>query len=153
MTGNRRGHVMLELALSAGVMAAALAGTFQFGYTFYVYNQLVTAVGHGGRYAAQRTYRAATEGDVEKGRAAIRNLVIYGDARPGADAAPVVPGLKPEHVRVEWIPAEDSPEPAAVAISITGYEVDALFGRTKLQDKPAAQFPFVGRFAPGESEP
>ena len=40
-----RGHAMLELAISASVMVTCLVGTFQFGYTFYVYNQLVTAVG------------------------------------------------------------------------------------------------------------
>jgi hypothetical protein len=42
----QRGHAMLELAASAAVMVACLGGTFQFGYTFYVYNQLVTAVGN-----------------------------------------------------------------------------------------------------------
>ena len=45
---------MLELAISAGVMVTCLGGTFQFGYTFYVYNQLVTAVGNGARYASVR---------------------------------------------------------------------------------------------------
>src|SRR4051794_12236397 len=71
----QKGHAMIELALSATLMMSFLAGTFQFGYTFYVYNQLVTAVGNGGRYAAIRTYRAATPQDVEKGAAAIRNFV------------------------------------------------------------------------------
>jgi len=47
---------MIELAMSATVMTMFLAGTFQFGYTFYVYNQLVTAIGNGSRYAAMRTY-------------------------------------------------------------------------------------------------
>ena len=54
---HQKGHAMLELAISAGVLVTCLAGTFQFGYTFYVYNQLVSAVGNGARYAAQRTYR------------------------------------------------------------------------------------------------
>jgi len=56
----QRGHAMLELAISSAVMISCLAGTFQFGYTFYVYNQLVTAVGNGGRYAAMRTYHPQT---------------------------------------------------------------------------------------------
>src|SRR3989442_1220034 len=96
---SQRGHAMLELAIAAAVMAAFLAGTFQFGYAFYVYNQLLTAVGNGGRYAAQRTYRAAAAEDVEKGRAAIRNLVVFGDARPTPDAAPVAADLRPELVK------------------------------------------------------
>src|ERR1051325_7493401 len=63
-----RGHAMLELAVSAAVMISCLGGTFQFGYTFYVYNQVVTAVGNGARYAAQRTYRAATADRSEERR-------------------------------------------------------------------------------------
>ena len=51
------GHAMIELAVSAAVMVTCIAGTFQFGYTFYVYNQLVTAVGNGGRYAAVRPWQ------------------------------------------------------------------------------------------------
>ncbi len=69
---------MLELALSAGVMVSCLAGTFQFGYTFYIYNELVTAVGNGARYAATRTYRS----DAETSKAAIRNMVVYGNRHP-----------------------------------------------------------------------
>ena len=149
---SKRGHAMLELALSAGVMAAFLGGTFQFGYSFYVYNQLVTAVGNGARYAAQRTYRAATPEDVEKGRAAIRNLIVYGDSRPAPDAQPVVPHLRPENVRVEWTAAKDG-APEAVSVTIVSYKVVALFGDVTLAGRPAVEFPYVGRYAPEESEP
>jgi Flp pilus assembly protein TadG len=148
----QRGHAMLELALSAGVMVACLAGTFQFGYTFYLYNQLVTAVGNGGRYAATRTYRAATTGDVEAGKAAVRNMVVYGDSRPTPDAVPVVPHLTPEQVRVEWIEGPAG-EPDRVAVSVTGYKVDAVLGEFMFNGRPAVEFPFVGRYAPSESEP
>src|SRR5215468_5733847 len=103
MSRNRRGHVILELALAAGVMVSCLAGTFQFGYTFYVYNQLVNAVGNGARYAAQRTYRSATKQDIERGNAAIQNMVVYGDAQPAPDFEPVAKGLKPQNVEVRWI--------------------------------------------------
>jgi hypothetical protein len=151
-----RGHVMLELALSAGVLMATLAGSFQFGYTFYVYNQLVTAVGNGGRYAAMRTYRCATPEDVDKGRQAIRNLVVFGDVQPAPDARPLAAGLKPENVRVEWImPAEGdaSGAPEAVDVAIVDYPVNAIFGAVTLKGRPAIQFPFVGAYAPGEHEP
>ena len=147
-----RGHAMLELALSAGVMVAFLAGTFQFGFTFYVYNQLLTAVGNGGRYAAQRAYRAATPADLERGRSAIRNLVVFGDARPEADAAPVVANLKPEQVNVEWA-KNDAGEPQSVHISISGYMVNAVFATFPLEGRPAVDFPYLGRCAPAESEP
>ena len=143
---------MLELAVSAAVMVACLAGTVQFGYTFYVYNQLVTAVGNGGRYAAMRTYRAASSQDVEKGKAAIRNMVVYGDSRPAPNAAPQVANLRPEHIQVEWVTDESGERPGAVSVSVTNYTVDAAFGMFRFTGRPAVEYPFVGRFAPAESE-
>jgi hypothetical protein len=144
---------MIELALSAGVMVACLAGTIQFGYTFYIYNQLVTAVGNGGRYAAMRTFRAAGSRDVEKGKAAIRNMVAYGDPRPAPDALPQAANLKPEQVQVDWVMDESGVRPVAINVSIADYTVDAAFGMFRFTGKPAVEYPFVGRFAPSESEP
>jgi len=135
------GHAMLELAISAAVMVSFLAGTFQFGYTFYVYNQLVTAVGNGGRYAAMRTYRAD---DVEKGNLAIRNMVVYGDAQPAADAAPAVANLKPEQVDVRWAMGA-SGAPVAVAVSIRSFTVDAVFKSFTFAGRPGVEFPYVGK--------
>jgi hypothetical protein len=144
---------MIELALSAGVMVACLAGTIQFGYTFYIYNELVTAVGNGGRYAAMRTFRAAGSRDVEKGKAAIRNMVAYGDPRPAPDALPQAANLKPEQVQVDWVMDESGVRPVAINVSIADYTVDAAFGMFRFTGKPAVEYPFVGRFAPSESEP
>ena len=152
---NRAGervHAMLELAVCAAVMVSFLAGTFQFGYTFYLYNQLVTAVGNGARYAAQRTYRAASPQDIERGKAAIRNVVVYGDSQPAPDAAPVVPNLKPEQVEVRWV-SSGADAPQAVDVAIRGYTIDGVFRAFTLDGRPSVEFPFVGRYAPAESEP
>lgn len=151
MKQREKGHAMIELAVCAGVMVSCLAGTFQFGYTFYIYNQLVTAVGNGGRYAAMRTYRAATDVDLEKGRAAIRNMVVYGDARP-TDLTPVVPNLRPDEVDVEWV-KDASGTPTAVHVAIRDYPVNAVFRTVSLDGRPAVEFPYVGRYAPSEREP
>lgn len=152
MKSSERGHAMIELALSAMVMMACLSGTVEFGYTFYVYNQLVTAVGNGGRYAAIRTYRAATPQDVERGARAIRNMVVYGDARPAPDAAPAIANLRPDQVDVHWVMnAKGAPE--AVDISIRDYTVDAVFKKFTLNGRPRVEFPFVGKYAPSEHEP
>jgi hypothetical protein len=142
---------MIELAVCAGVMVTCLMGTFQFGYTFYMYNQLVTAVGNGGRYAAQRTYRAATEEDLKKGEAAIRSMVVYGDARPTPDATPVVPRLNPEQVEVRWIKNGDG-KPVAVDVAVRGFTIDAIFKAFTFDGRPSVEFPYVGRYAPAESE-
>lgn len=138
---------MIELAVCAGVMVSCLAGTFQFGYTFYIYNQLVTAVGNGGRYAAMRTYR----GDLEKAREAIQNMVVYGDTRP-TDLQPVVMNLRPDQVEVEWV-KDKTGAPTAVHVAIRNYPVNAVFKTITLEGRPGVEFPFVGRYAPGETEP
>jgi Flp pilus assembly protein TadG len=147
-----RGHAMLELAVSAGVMVSCLAGTFQFGYTFYAYNQLVTAVGNGARYAAQRTYRTATDQDVERGNAAIRNMVVYGDAQPAPGSAPVVSKLTPAQVEVRWMLAGDG-APLSVNVAIKGYAMDTIFRSFTFDGRPSVEFPYVGKYAPAEHEP
>jgi len=151
MRKNQRGHAMIELAVCAAVMVSCLAGTFQWGYTFYIYNQLVTAVGNGGRYAAMRTYRGASDADLEKARAAIRNMVVYGDARP-TDSAPVVLNLRPDQVEVEWV-KDKTGAPTAVHVAIRNYPVNAVFKTVTLEGRPGVEFPFVGRYAPAEREP
>jgi Flp pilus assembly protein TadG len=162
MQTRQRGQAMIELAFSASVMIACLAGTFQFGYTFYVYDELVSAVGNGARYAASRTYRAASPADIERGKAAIRNLVVYGNSRPAPGTAPVAPNLKPENVQVSWVADEKVADektvggngaPSAVNVTILKYPVGAMFGLFTFDHKPVAEFPFVGRYAPSESEP
>ncbi len=149
---SQKGHAMLELAIVAGVMVSFLVGTFQFGYSFYVYNQLVSAVGNGARYAAQRTYRAASPDDLERGKAAIRNMVVYGDAQPATGAIPIVTGLTPEHVKVDWV-AEDGKAPDAVDVSIHDFTAASVFKPITFDGKPFAEFPYVGRYAPAEREP
>jgi hypothetical protein len=150
---NQKGHALLELALSAAVMVTCLTGTFRFGYTFYIYNELVTAVGNAGRYAAMRTYRAATPEDLEKGRAAIRNMVVYGNPSPAPGAAPVVPNLMPQQVQVSWVAGEPGAPPAAVDVSIVNYQANGTIGSFTLDKRPMVEFPFVGRYAPQEREP
>lgn len=132
---NQRGHAMLELAISAGVMVTCLGGTFQFGYTFYVYNQLVSAVGDGARYASVKPSTADAEAD----KAAIRNMVAFGESQPAAGAIPVVRGLRPEQVTVDYV--QDG---AAVRVSIQGYKVDALFGEFEFSGRPGVEFPVIG---------
>ncbi len=143
------GHAMIELAVSAVVMVAFVGATFQFGYTFYVYNQLLTAVGNGGRYAAMQAYNA---GDTGKTNQAIRNMVVFGDPQPpGGGAQPAVANLKPEQVDVEWIPGE-SAAPAHVRVSIREFTINAVFRSFTFAGRPSVEFPNVGRPAMSEAK-
>ncbi len=125
----QKGHALIELALSAAVMISCLTGTFRFGYTFYIYNELVTAVGNAGRYAATRSYH-----DVETSKAAIRNMAVYGNPSPAPGAVPVVPNLTPEQVQVSYVEG-------AVDVSIVNYNA----GMFTLDKRPRVEFPFLGR--------
>jgi Flp pilus assembly protein TadG len=149
--GREGGHAMLELAISAGVMVSCLVGTFQFGYTFYTYNQLVTAVGNGARYAAQRAYPAAHE-DLERANAAIRNMVVYGNPQPAPEAIPAVPKLTPAEVEVRWELAGNG-TPLNVNVAIKGYTTDAIFRSFTFDGRPSVQFPYVGNYVTGWREP
>jgi Flp pilus assembly protein TadG len=128
-----KGHAMLELAISAGVMVTCLGGTFQFGYTFYVYNQLVSAVGNGARYASMRPQTSDAEAD----KNAVRHMVVFSESKPSPDAIPAVRSLKPEQVEVEY--TQDT-----VRVSIQGYKVDAVFGEFEFSGRPSVEFPYLG---------
>ena len=149
----QRGHAMIELAVSAGVMVACLAGTVQFGYTFYIYNQLVTAVGNGGRYAAMRTYRAAATARHRKRQSSdpqhggVRRCASRagrGASGRESEAGAGAGGLGHGRIRAPGV---------RVNVSIVDYTVDAVFGMFRFTGKPAVEYPFVGRFAPAETEP
>jgi TadE-like protein len=140
MKNRRRGHAMVELAICATVMVSFLTGTVQFGYTFYVYNQLVTAVGNGARYASNRSYGP----DVDKTNAAIRNMVVFGDPHPDPVAAPIVPNLKPENVDVKWT-LDPSGTPQFVDVSVVNHRVNAIFGSFTFTGRPFSEFPYLGR--------
>lgn len=149
---SRSGHAMLELTVAGALLLGVLGVVFQFGYTFYVYNRLVTAMGNGGRYAAQRTYRGSMAENEKAAERAIRNMVVYGAPRPGPESEPLVPYLKPEQIEVQW----DGPQgeaPNMVSLAVRNYTVDAVFRSYTFDRRPAISFPFVGRYAPEEKEP
>lgn len=155
MKGRRQtqsGHAMLELSVTAGIVLAFIGWTFQFGYAFYIYNQLVTAVGNGARYASTRTLRAATDGDVEKVKTAIRNMVVYGDSQPDKDATPVVANLSPDKIQINYV-KDSAGNPVKVNLTLANYKVDAVFQTYDFSGRPFVEFPFTGRYAPTEKEP
>lgn len=143
---------MLELALSASVLVPCLAGSFQFGYGLYTYNRLQSAVDNGGRYASIRTYRGLNGvTDQTKMKLAIQNVAVYGTPSPANGAVPIVPGLTSDKVNVSW--TYTSGVPTAVSINITSYTINTIFTSYAIAGKPIVNFPYLGRYAPKETEP
>src|SRR5947209_3665853 len=87
----RRGNAMVEFALASTVLIPVFFGTFQFGYTFYVYNLLCTQINAGAKYAATRTFRCADSTSITKFKTAVANMVRFGN--PDGTGALIQPGL------------------------------------------------------------
>ena len=139
-----RGSATIEFALSFAVLFSVFTGVFQFGYAFYQYNSLESAVRGGARYASLRTYDSSTATPSAAYLAAVRNMVVYGD--PNGGAQPIARGLTPAKVTVTM--TFERSIPRRVAVAITNYTIDAVFTSTSLNGKPKATFLYVGRWAP-----
>ena len=145
--GSRRrpgGFAVVEFALGAGVLMAAFSGTFEIGYAALQYGKLESAVAQGARYAAMIPYDSASSTPSAAFSTAVRNMVLYGN--PAGGSSPVVTNLAPSNVALTVTFAKGVP--SAVAVSITGYSITALFARISLSGKPSAVFPYYGVWAP-----
>jgi Flp pilus assembly protein TadG len=147
----RRGNAAIEFAIASTVLLPSMFGAFQFGYGLYTYNLLCSAVSNGARYAAYRTYRSATGGSVENGKAAIRNLVVYGTVAPTDSTLPVVPRLTTSAVSVSYVLTPEG-VPNKVTVAINSFRIETVARNFTLTGKPQVTYPFMGRYAPEESE-
>jgi len=146
----RRGNVMVEFAIGAGVLVFVFAGTFQFGYTFYQYNILKNAVSDGAHYASLRPYDSKTTTPSAGFKTAVRNMVVYGD--PAGGTSPLAPGLTTGNVNLTvyftngltTLPGV----PETMTVSIDGYTIGAVFGTTSLANKPSVTYAYQGFFSP-----
>ncbi len=151
---------MLEFAIGATVLVALFTGTFQYGYSFYVYNNLLTAVRAGARYGSIARYTSlsgfsmaspptagynAPSGTDQSGYVtAIQNVVLYGD--PAGGTTPVAPGLTAANVFVDVTFVNGGPD--KLWVRINGYTLNAIFGNFTMIDKPACTLVYQGAFTP-----
>lgn len=140
---NQRGNAMVEFALGAGILVAVFTGVFEFGYAFYIYNNLIAAVDNGARYAAYRTYDSNTTTPTAAFSAAVTNMVVYGQPTAGTKA--VAPALTAANVVLT--PIFTNSVPTGMQVSLSGYSLNALF-KTFTLNKPVATYPYLGVYAP-----
>lgn len=137
----QRGSVLIELALVLPLLVSLFLGAWRFGYAYYLYGELEQAVRDGGRYASLLSYDAANPSSYQS---AVQNVVVYGD--PAGGTQPVVPGLLPSNVTVTL--SFTGYFPTAVTVSVSGYQLPAMFSKIVLKGKPGDQFPYLGDWAP-----
>jgi Flp pilus assembly protein TadG len=153
---SRRGNALVEFSLASAVILPLFAGAFQFGYTFYVYNLLLTQVRGGARYASLRQFKAADATSIGKYKTAVRNMVRY--STPDGVGTLIVPQLTDSSVVVNILDkdgnaADANHAPASVNLSVNNFTMSAVFTTFTFNQKPYLDFPYVGRYAPSETEP
>jgi len=138
-----RGNAILEFAIGVGVLVLTFTGVFQFGYSYYVYNNLLAAVDSGAKYAAVRTYDSSSTTPTSAFSTAVKNMVVYGQATTGTK--PVAPGLQTSNVSLAV--TFDNNVPATVQVSLNNYALNAVFATFSLS-KPVVTYPYMGTYAP-----
>ena len=141
---NRDGSAMIEFAIGSGVLVAVFVGTFQFGYTFLLYNNLENAVARGARYASVVPYDSSTTTPSDAFKTAVRNMVLYGSPTAGTSA--VLPGLASGNVNLTVTFTNGTPR--AMTVSISGYTINSVFGTTTLTNKPQITYTYQGIWSP-----
>jgi Flp pilus assembly protein TadG len=135
---SERGNALLEFALGWSILWALFAGIYQFGYSFYVYNTVLTSVANAAELGSKMTYDTASPTTYSN---ALKNMVVYGDTAAGT--TPIVRGLATSNVTVTVNLAGTIP--TDVTITINNFTIDAVFTNFTFNGKPRATTVFMGQ--------
>ena len=135
---SERGNAVLEFALGFALLWALFAGIFQFGYSFWVYNTVLTSVANAAELGSKMTYDTANPSQFTT---ALTNMVVYGNTSAGTAA--IVPGLTTSNVSVSVTPQGGTP--TNVSVSITNFTIDAVFAKFTFNGKPRATVAYMGQ--------
>ena len=134
---SERGNALLEFALGWSLLWALFAGIYQFGYSFYVYNTVMTSVANAAQLGSKMTYDTANPSQFST---ALQNMVVYGNTTAGT--SPIVPGLATSNVGVSVNPQGGMP--TDITITINSFTIDAVFTRFTFNGKPRATTAYMG---------
>lgn len=153
-----RGNAMIEFALSSLVLVTLFIFTFQFGYTFYIYNRLQTAVRNGARDASVRKFYGGNAASITAFKDKVKNMVVYSDPNPPNGTPPIAPGLTTAAVTVNITDAAGTAAsstviPNRVLVFISNYQLNALSRTYTFTTKPVEAFPYVGLYLPTLTSP
>ena len=153
---SQRGNAMVEFALASLILVPVFANTFQFGFTFYQYLRLEEAVRNAARYGGSRTFNAGNSASITAFRTAVKQMAVYGDSE-ASSGTPLVPNLTTSQVNVTIVDnsgnaASSSVSPRKVAVSVSGLNVNGIFGSVTLSGRPYVEFPYFGQYLPSGTE-
>ena len=131
---------MIEFGLAFPLLFVFLSGMYQFGYAFFIYNELQSAIRTGARFASTLDF----DGGAGSGfRSKVQNMVVYGT--PTAGSTPVVRGLTTAKVNVTWT-TDGAGIPQTVTVAINNFSFYAVFRTITLPNKPRATFIYLGQY-------
>ena len=132
---------MIEFGLAFPLLFVFLSGMYQFGYAFFVYNELQSAVRSGARFASTNDFDAGGGGSTFQTQ--VRNMVVYGT--PSGGDAPLVRGLATGNVNVTWT-VDGAGIPQTVTVAISDFSFYAVFRTFTIPNKPRATFIYLGQY-------
>jgi Flp pilus assembly protein TadG len=134
-----RGNAVLEFALGWSVLWMIFAGVYQFGYSFYIYNQLMTSVSNAAELGSRMNYDT---GDTAAFTTALQNMVLYGDTTAGTST--MVPKLTSSNVNIA-VATDANGIPHDITITITNFKIDGFFQSFTINGKPRATTQYFGQ--------
>jgi len=135
---SERGNALLEFALGWSLLWTLFAGIYQFGYSFYVYNVVMTSVADAAELGSKMTYDTTNP---SKFTTALQNMVVYGNTTAGT--SPIVPGLSTSNVTVGVNPEGNMP--TDITITINSFTINAVFANFTFNGKPRATAVYMGQ--------
>lgn len=148
-SNSQHGTAVVEFALAFPLLWLLFAGAYQFGYTFYIYNALMTASANAAQLGSGLSYDVANPSAFTT---SLQNVVVYGTTTAGTN--PVIPNLSASNVSVAVNPttgvscnvsSSTLPCPQDITIAITNYTVNAIFTNFTFNGKPRVTVLFRGQ--------
>jgi Flp pilus assembly protein TadG len=138
---SQRGNAMIEFALSWAILSLMFTGIFQYGWSMFVYNKLMTSVANGALMGSRANYDDANGNSRAAFTTNIQNMVLYGS--PIAGTTTVVPGLTAGNVDVNLNLSGGFP--TDITVSIKDFTINAVFGSMQLTNKPRVTYRYSGQ--------
>lgn len=152
--GGERGSTILEFALGWTVLWLLFSGVFTFGYAFYVYNILQTAVSNAAALATRMPYDSS---NISNFATQVSKAAIYSDIN---GTTPVLNGLNwsactqssnvwtcgNAKVTIGYVTGSDGSTqvPTDVTVAISGYTANVVFRSFSFNGKPRATTAYLG---------
>ena len=137
---SQKGNTALEFGLSFTALWFVFMGTFQFGYTFWLYNGAAVQIADAARYASRADYDTRNSDYVNE----VRNMAVYGTPTVSSGTARAVPGLNTSNINIRFTPSTGVPQ--YVTVGIGTWTVNSVFRQFTFSGKPAVTVKYVGKY-------